>query len=188
MAMKSKNEKYLCPAKMAGGLDNSIRRFLQNPQKILNPFVKEGMTVLDVGCGPGFFTVEIAKMLNGTGNVIAADVQDGMLDIIRKKIQGTLLEQSIELHKSEFESVGVTEKVDLVFAFWMVHEVRNQRKFFEELASILKPDGLFLIIEPKIHVTKRSFDAMVDLLKECGFIIVGSAKVFFSRAITLSKK
>ena len=39
------------------------------------------MTVLDIGCGPGFFTREIAKMLNGTGKVIDANIQEGMLKI-----------------------------------------------------------------------------------------------------------
>ncbi len=53
----------VCSVELAGGLDNKFRRFLQNPQKILKPYLKEGMTVLDLGCGPGFFTIEIAKMI-----------------------------------------------------------------------------------------------------------------------------
>lgn len=185
--MNKTEQKHVCPAEFAGGLDNSIRKLLQNPQKILNPFIKEGMTVLDVGCGPGFFSVEIAKMLNGSGKVIAADIQDGMLNRIRQKINGTPLEQRIELHKSDYERIGVTEKVDFVLAFWMVHEVRNQKMFFEELTSILKPNGLILIIEPKIHVAKKAFRTMVDMLKESGFTIVETPKVFFSRAIVLIK-
>lgn len=73
----------VCPVEKAGGLDNSIRRFLQNPEKILKPHINPGMTVLDMGCGPGFFTIEIAKLLNGSGKVIAADLQAGMLEIVR---------------------------------------------------------------------------------------------------------
>ena len=179
---------HTCPVELAGGLDNSIRRLAHNPQKILKPFIKEGMTVLDVGCGPGFFSVEIAKMLNGAGKVIAADVQEGMLDKIRKKISGAALEQRIELHKSDYENIGVTEKVDFVLAFWMVHEVRNQKRFIEELSSILKPGGVIFIIEPKIHVPKTKFNAMVNMLKESGFTFLESPKVFFSRTVVLTKK
>jgi len=189
--MNTKKPPYLCPAERAGMLDISLRKLLQNPQKILKPFIKEGMTVLDVGCGPGYFSVEIAKMLNSLGKVIAADVQEGMLNIIRKKISGTSLEQRIELHKSEFESIGVVEKVDFVLAFWMVHEVRNQEKFFKELASILNLNGLILIVEPKIHVTKRKFNTMVNLIKEYGFSVVdcrdAACRVFFSRTVVLKK-
>ncbi|KAB3547857.1 MAG: SAM-dependent methyltransferase, partial [ANME-2 cluster archaeon] len=48
---------HVCPVESAGGLDNRVRRLLQNPQKILGNYVKEGMTALDLGCGPGFFSV-----------------------------------------------------------------------------------------------------------------------------------
>ena len=50
------------------------------------------MKVLDIGCGPGFFTIEIAKMLNGSGLVIAADMQEGMLCKVQQKVEGTGLE------------------------------------------------------------------------------------------------
>ena len=74
-----RRNKYVCPAALAGSLDNRIRRWFQNPQKILSPYIKEGMTVLDIGCGPGFFSVEIAHLVGKTGRVIAADLQEGML-------------------------------------------------------------------------------------------------------------
>ena len=50
------------------------------------------MKVLDIGCGPGFFTIEIAKLLNGSGQVIAADMQEGMLCKVQQKVEGTGLE------------------------------------------------------------------------------------------------
>jgi len=70
-------------------LENSFRFRFQNPQKILEPYIKPGMTVLDLGCGPGFFTIEIARMLNCSGKVIAADIQNGMLDKVSQKNSGT---------------------------------------------------------------------------------------------------
>jgi len=48
-------EKHVCPVESAKGLDNFFRKLVQNPKKILKDYVKKGMTVLDVGCGPGFF-------------------------------------------------------------------------------------------------------------------------------------
>ena len=47
----------VCPVELAGSLDGRVRGWLQNPGKILAPYVREGMTVLDVGCGPGFFSI-----------------------------------------------------------------------------------------------------------------------------------
>ena len=184
--MNKKEQKQIFPVERANGLDNAFRKLVHNPQKILKPYIKEGMTVLDVGCGPGFFSVEVAKMLNDSGKVIAADVQEGMLDKIREKIEGTILEQRIVLHKSSYENIGIDEKVDLVIAFYMIHEVRNQKKFFEELISLLKPIGMIFIMEPKFHVTKAAFNEMIDRLKKMGFITIKSPKVFLSRTAVLT--
>ena len=51
--MRDKNR--ICPVENAGGLDNGIRRWLQNPRKILGPYINEGMTALDFGCGARIF-------------------------------------------------------------------------------------------------------------------------------------
>ena len=186
--MNENKQNSIYRVEAAGALDSSFRRLIQNPRKILTPFIKEGMRVLDVGCGPGFFSIEIAKILNASGKVIAADVQQGMLDIIRKKINGTALEQTIELHKSDFENIGIVEKVDFILAFYMVHEVRNQEKFFSELTSILKPNGLMLVVEQKFEVSKANFRIMVDMIKSYGFTIVKSPKIFFSQTTAFVKK
>ena len=65
----------ICPVELSGGLDNSIRKLLQNPRKILKPYITEGMTVLDLGCGPGFFTIEIANMLSDSGRSVRIPVR-----------------------------------------------------------------------------------------------------------------
>jgi ubiquinone/menaquinone biosynthesis C-methylase UbiE len=184
--MADRRNSRTCPVELAGGLDNYIRRLLQNPLKILKPYIREGMTVLDLGCGPGFFSMEIAKILNGSGKVIAADLQEGMLQKVDKKIKGTELEQRIELHKCEETKIGVTDPIDFVLAFYMVHEVPNQEKLFEEIKSILKPGGKVYIIEPNFHVTKKAFEEMIFRLKGMGFELIDSPKVFFSRTALMT--
>lgn len=178
----------VCPVEIAGGLDNSFRRLLQNPNKIMKPYIREGMTVLDLGCGPGFFSLEIAKLLKDSGKVIAADLQEGMLEILRNKIKGTNLVQRIEVHKCENTHIGITENVDFVLAFYMIHEVPNQVKLLEVLKSILKPNGKIYIIEPKFHTSKKSFEVMIDKIKSMGFEIIEKPKVCFSRTVLLTIK
>jgi len=63
------------------------------------------MTVLDVGCGPGFYSVEMADMVGKSGNVIAADLQQGMLEKVEEKIKGTYIENRIKLHKCEKDRI-----------------------------------------------------------------------------------
>ena len=187
MKKSNKNNLRICPVEMAGGLDNPLRKIFQNPKKILCPYIKPGMTVLNIGCGPGFFTLQIAKMLHHSGKIIAADLQYGMLEIIKNKIKGTDIEDRIILHQCQDDSINLKEKVDFVLAFYMIHEVANQEKLFDEIKTILSRDGLFLIIEPKFHVSKDSFNSMVMKIMEKGFETQKSSKVFFSRTVLFKK-
>lgn len=182
--MGQEDNKRICPVECAGGLDNRFRKIIQNPRKILKPYIKKGMTVLDIGCGPGFFTLEIASLLEGTGKVIAADIQKGMLDKLSNKIKGTILEDRIQLHEVHDNNIGIKEQVDFVFAFYMVHEVPDKKSFFKEIRTIINPGGKMLIVEPVFHVNGKAFKEMAILLQESGFKS-GSAKtrIFFSRSL-----
>jgi ubiquinone/menaquinone biosynthesis C-methylase UbiE len=180
--------RHICPVEFAGSLDNRIRRWLQNPKKILGTYVKEGMTVLDLGCGPGFFTVELAGMVGKSGRVIAADLQEGMLAKLDKKIRGTEIAERIKLHQCADNKIGVAENADFVLSFYMVHEVPHQEAFFKEIYSILKPNGQFLIVEPKLfHVSKKAFALTVMKAEAAGFKPVAQPHVLLSRSILLKK-
>lgn len=180
-------EKHICPVERANGLDNFFRKLVQNPKKILKDYVKDGMTVLDVGCGPGFFSVGIADMVGASGKVIAVDLQQGMLDKIKNKIEGTEIENIIELYKCEEDRIGISTKVDLILAFYMVHEVPDQDKFLKEMYSILKPDGNFFIVEPAFHVSKKAFEETVNRAYAIGFSQVKRPGMVLSRAVVLKK-
>ena len=82
--------------------------------------------------------------------------------------------------------IGLTEKVDFILAFYMIHEVPDQDKLFENCISILKPGGKIFIIEPMFHVSKKAFEEMIGRLKNIGFEIIESPKVFFSRTVLLN--
>ncbi|NTV06156.1 MAG: class I SAM-dependent methyltransferase [Chlorobiaceae bacterium] len=183
----TKINERVCPIALSGSLDNSIRRYLQNPRKILSPYIKEGMTVLDVGCGPGFFSLEMARMVGKSGRVIAADLQEGMLQKVKEKVKGTELEERIFLHKCGENNIEVLELVDFVLLFYMVHEVPNKEHFFNEIRTILKPHGQVLIVEPPFHVSKSSFEETVRIAGDAGLIVIEKPKMFFSRAVVLKK-
>ena len=177
----------ICPVERAASLDNKFRRWFQDPQKILDPFISEGMTVVDLGCGPGFFSVDMAHMVGKSGRVIASDLQDGMLQKLRSKIHGTEFEQRIILHKCEEHTIGIGEPVDFILAFYVVHEIPDQNLFFKEIESILKINGLILLVEPPFHVSKKAFEQTVGRAQEAGLIPDMRPRVLFSKAVTLRK-
>lgn len=177
----------ICPVERAGILDNRIRRWLQYPQKILRPYIEEGMTVLDLGCGPGFFSIDIARMVGKSGRVIASDLQEGMLQKLRDKIQGTELEERITLHKCEENKIGLSEDIDFILAFYMVHEIPNQEEFFNEIKSILKPNRQVFIVEPPFNVSKTAFEETITKARDAGFTPVERPKVLLSKTVLLKK-
>ena len=171
----------VCPVELANSLDSKIRRWLQNPHRILSPYVKEGMKVLDVGCGPGFFSVELAKIVGTSGKVYAVDLQEGMLQIVRNKVQGTSLEKIIQLIKCEKDGIVIPEKVDFILAFYMVHEVPDKDKFFATIKNFLNDRGELLIVEPKLfHVSKKEFASTISKAEAVGFKAAEGAKLPFS--------
>jgi ubiquinone/menaquinone biosynthesis C-methylase UbiE len=186
--MGKEKRPYVCPAELAGGLDNVLRKLVHNPVKILEPYIRKGMKVLDIGCGPGYFTAGLASLVGGEGLVIAADLQQAMLDKAFRKISGTDLEKRVKMHKCQEDNLGLSEKVDFILAFWMVHEIPDQKSFFKELNSILNEGGRILIIEPKIHVTAKSFEKMISHAESAGFKINESPGVWISRTVLLSLK
>jgi ubiquinone/menaquinone biosynthesis C-methylase UbiE len=185
--MSKKTKHLVCPMKMAGLLDSKFRRIFHNPKKILKPYINKNMIALDIGCGPGVFSIEIAKLLEGTGKVISVDMQDGMLEIIRQKIKDKPFENSIILHKCTQNEINVKENVDFVLMFYMVHEVPSKEVLFNEVFPLINRNGLLMIAEPKL-VSKNKFNAMIDSIKEKGFDEYAILKIPLSRGIVLIKK
>ncbi|OQD59253.1 methyltransferase [Methanobrevibacter arboriphilus JCM 13429 = DSM 1125] len=177
----------VCSYKRAGFFDSKIRKLFQNPNKILSPYINKGMNVLDLGCGPGFFTLEMANLVGESGKVVAADLQEEMLIKVENKTKNNHLKEIIKLHKTQKDSIGLSEKFDFILIFYMLHEVPNKRKFLGELKNLLKNEGKILIIEPKGHVSKENFEKSVRLIKEKGFKTSKGPKVFYSYSIALEK-
>ena len=178
----------VCPVELSSSLDSKVRRWLQNPHKILAPYISDGMTALDVGCGPGFFTIELANLVGSTGRVIAADLQEGMLQRLRAKIGGTEYERRISLVQCTTDSINVSDPVDFILTFYMVHEVPNKKGFFEQLHRVLAKTGQYLLVEPKLfHVSEEEFQATLDIARRTGFEVSDGPKLLLSWSALLRK-
>jgi ubiquinone/menaquinone biosynthesis C-methylase UbiE len=119
------------------------------------------------------------------GKIISVDIQEEMLQILRRKSEDAGLDNRIVLHKSGPDGIGVREKVDFALAFYMVHEVTDKVGFLREVALLLKPQGRFLIVEPKLHVSKSSFEETIEVAESTGLRLISRPKVLFSRAALL---
>lgn len=177
---------YVCPWWLIRTFDNPLRRLIQRPEAILAGLVVPGQTVIDIGCGIGYFAIPLAHLVGMTGTVIAADVQPRMLNGLQRRAKRQGVMDRIRLHQCPRDSLGTSAPVDFALAFWMVHEVPDRRLLFREIRSILKPGARLLFVEPKMHVTSVQFDQSLALATQSGLKVVAEPQIRLSRAILLA--
>jgi len=183
----SYKQQILCPWWLCFSFDNIFRRLVQNPEQILKPYIKPGWTVLDVGPGMGYFTISLAKLVGDTGKVIAADLQQQMLNSIHRRALRAKVQDRIVLHRSAPDSLGIKEPIDFCLCFWMLHEVPDRARFLGEIFTLLKPGGMLLLVEPRIHVSLSSYNVSVEISKKVGFSKINEPMIFISYSALLKK-
>lgn len=177
----------LCPRWLCFTFDNGLRSLVQNPERITGHYIKEGDVVLDVGPGIGFFTIPMARIVGESGRVIAADIQKSMLEGIAGRARRAGVADRIILHLASQDSLGVATAADFILAFWMAHEVPDQERFYRELHAVLREGGRFLLVEPKIHVSGKQFQAEIAAAGTAGFRLVENPSVSLSMAALFAK-
>jgi protein-L-isoaspartate O-methyltransferase len=169
-------QKVVCPWWLCFTFDNPLRRFFHDPEAILGPYIRSGDSVIDIGCGMGYFTIPLAKLAGSKGRVTAIDIQEKMLAALRKRAIRNGVSETVTTHLGNSGSIGCHEKADFVLLFWMFHEVPDH---------LLKPDGRMLFVEPIIHVPKKSFSRMLRTATELGFDLRETPQVRFSHSVLM---
>jgi len=179
---------HVCPWWLAYTFDNPLRRLIHNPENILSGYVRKGMTVMDIGCGMGYFTLGMAELVGDAGQVIAVDLQQEMLDVMLKRAAKKGVEHRIIPHRAEPSSLGIATPVSFALAFWMIHEVPDPENFFKEIAVILKPEAKLLYTEPVFHVSAEKYDDILAAAEKTGLSIKRNLSIRFSRAALLENR
>ncbi len=178
---------HVCPAQHSGWLTSWLRRLFNNPQRILSGLVAPGDVAVDLGCGPGFFTLPLAEMVGESGRVIAVHNQEEMLARLRVRAEKAGLSGRVEPHLAGAEGIGVDGPAGFALAFWMVHEVPDRDRFLREVFALLGPGGRFLLVEPTTHVSKATFAGTLEAARAAGFLPVAEPRVGLSRAALLER-
>jgi ubiquinone/menaquinone biosynthesis C-methylase UbiE len=145
---------------------------VENPEKLLGPYVQTGMVVLEPGCAMGYFTLPLARMVGPEGRVVVVEVQSRMLKVLERRARRAGLLDRIERRLADGNGMELNDlagTVDFVAAIHVVHEVPDQARFFTELHAALKLGGRMLVQEPKGHVKPDDFERSLALAREAGF-------------------
>ena len=182
---------HVCPVWVGYLLASPLRKLTQNPHKILTPHVREGMTVLDIGCAMGFFSLPMAKLVGPQGKVICVDLQEKMLTSLRQRAAKAGLTDRIETRlcpKDTLKIDDLAQSIDFALAFALVHEVPDAKKLFSEIHAALKPSAKLLIAEPKGRISEEHFNASLFSAQHSGFEIIDRPCIARSHAALISKK
>jgi ubiquinone/menaquinone biosynthesis C-methylase UbiE len=183
-------EKHVCPWYIGYFLVNPLRNLFQNPITILGPFVKQGMTVLEIGPGMGFFSLPMAKLVGDNGRVIAIDLQEKMLRHLKRRAMEANVLDRIETRlciESSLKIGDLADSIDFALAFAVMHELADQMNALREIYGSLKKNGLLLISEPSGHVSKDEFKTTVSAAENLGMELTGTPEIWRSRSSLLKK-
>ncbi len=175
------------PAKFAFVLDNFIRRYLVNMKSVLkDASLNEGMNVLEIGCGPGFFTPYLAKAA-GSGRLYAVDIQQEMINKLARKIPLNSSNNVITM-VGDASSLNIKDsEIDLIFAYYTFHEFADKEKSVKELYRVLKKGGMLFIAEPRLEVSREKMDYTIHLFLNTGFRLLCDKPRLFSWHVKMEK-
>ncbi|MFY7672053.1 class I SAM-dependent methyltransferase [Tenacibaculum sp. MEBiC06402] len=167
---------------LKSSVDELIQKFesperdaYQKPEKVLEYLGNiEGLTIMDIGAGSGYFSVKLAKK---GAKVIAADVDDSFQEFIKNRIKENNL-KNIETRKIPYDSPSLKdEEVDIVLIVNTYHHIENRSKYFQKIKKGINSNGKLIIIDffkveipvgpPVNH--KLSIDEVIKELQKAGY-------------------
>ena len=146
--------------------DNSLLTIFRNPYRLLKTAgIKPGQKVLEVGCGPGFFTIPAAKIVGEEGSVCALDVHPLAIKKVQEKVEreGIKNVNPILVNASNTELPG--QSIDLAFIFGLRYIAGGLENLISEMYRILKPKGVL-----SFEKTRGSEKKLIEGVEREGFI------------------
>ena len=120
--------------------DNPLLPIIRNPYKILEKAgLKPGQTVLEVGCGPGFFTLPAAKIVGKKGKVYAVDTHPMAIERVQNKIDKAGIKNVSLIHGNASDTGLSEESIDLAFMFGLPYIQGGLDSLLTELNRICNP-------------------------------------------------
>lgn len=129
-------------------LDRPEREAEERPTRAIDALrLRRGMVVADVGAGSGYYTVRLSRAVGPDGRVVATDVQPGMLDLIRGKLERETL-TNVSLVQGAVDDPNLPAGTfDMILMVDVYHELATPQAFVRKLRDALKPDGRLVLIE-----------------------------------------
>ena len=141
---------YAYPMGVAGAawLERAEREDEEAPARALQIIgIEPGSTIADIGAGSGYFTLRMARMVGPGGRVYANDIQQGMLDIIRKRLSEEGITNVTLVLGETADPKLPPSSIDMALMVDVYHEVQEPQKMLRRIREALKPAGRLVLLE-----------------------------------------
>jgi thioredoxin reductase/SAM-dependent methyltransferase len=135
------------PARVDRLLNEDRQRMLPAESMLRAAGVAAGQIVVDLGAGPGFFTLPAARLVGAGGHVYAVDVEPQMLDLCRRRAEEAGLTGIETVHSAESRIPLPDATADRVLIAFVLHEADDVAALLREAARLLRPDGEIAVAE-----------------------------------------
>jgi ubiquinone/menaquinone biosynthesis C-methylase UbiE len=146
--------------------DNPILPIFRSPERLLAAAgIGAGQSVLEVGCGPGFFTIPAAKVVGEEGNIYAVDVHPAAIAKVKKRIDSGGI-RNVTPILSNASGTGLPDKsIDLAFVFGLLHIAGGIEDVLSEAHRVLKPGGILSFEKTRGHENR-----LIEAVEAGGFV------------------
>lgn len=137
------------PAEQWARLLSDERRALLDPDRFLARLgIRAGATVADLGAGPGFFTLPLARCVGESGRVFAVDVSPDMIEVLRQRLADHGgMPQVVAAVSTERELPVPDHAVELALLAFVLHEIADPDTFLAGVRRVLAPGGRLVVLE-----------------------------------------
>jgi 2-polyprenyl-3-methyl-5-hydroxy-6-metoxy-1,4-benzoquinol methylase len=182
-------KQHICPWWLGYTFILPIRKYKHDPLKILAPYIKEGMAIMDYGSAMGYFSIPLAKMTGPKGLVYCVDIQAKMLEKLQKRAVKYGVSDIVKPLQVgiNYKPIELTGALDFVLLFAVVHEVPDKTGLFKDIFSMLKPGAKVLFSEPRGHVNMKEFENSISIAKNAGFKTMEEKPLKKGLAVLLQK-
>lgn len=180
---------HVCPWWLGYTFLIPLRKWQHHPDKILNSLIQPGMRVMDFGSAMGYFSIPLAQKAGNTGKVYCVDIQEKMLNQLRKRAAKYKVHHIIETLRPgyNYHPSALSNSLDFILLFMVAHEVPDKKTMFTDFYTMLKPGGKILFFEPKGHVKKEDFTESLQIAQKAGLIISTEKPLINGLAVFLTK-
>ncbi|KAI0540071.1 ubiE/COQ5 methyltransferase [Xylaria digitata] len=126
----------------ASVVNSHARRTAQNSAAFLIPYIKPHYRILDIGCGPGSITVDLAQLVP-QGSVIGIDSVGDVLSQARELAHARGVEGNLTFQQGDANELSFADgEFDVVYCHQVLHHVKNPVDILKEMARVTRKGGL----------------------------------------------